>query len=88
MLDLYGNMDAAFGNFTSGLIPEESLRREMGILGFYLHSQGGRHIWNIAKELGSISPSFVAYAEKKLPPNRPGSRGAQQSVEPDVGSPG
>ncbi len=66
MLDLYGNMDEAYTNHLSGLIPEDSFRRELGLLRFYLRRNGGRHLWEVAKKVGSLSPSFIAFAEQEL----------------------
>ena len=66
MLDLYGNMDEAYTNYLGGLILEEPFRRELGLLRFYLQSNGGLHLWEVAKNVGAISPSFIAFTEKEL----------------------
>lgn len=66
LLGTFNNSDSAYTNFVAGLIPEDAWRREWGVLRFYLQSNGGRHVWNIAKQLDSISPSFVDFAESEL----------------------
>lgn len=66
LLGVFNNSDSAYTNHVAGLISDESWRLEWGVLRFYLRSNGGRHVWNVAKQLDSVSPSFVAFAENEI----------------------
>jgi len=66
ILGVYNQMDAAFTNYRNGLLPQEEWRRDWGVLGFYLRSKGGSRTWKIAKQLGSISSEFIAFAETEI----------------------
>ena len=66
LLGVYNQMDAAFTNHRNGLLPEEEWRRDWGVLRFYLRSKGGSQVWDIAKQLHSVSPEFMALAEAEM----------------------
>jgi len=66
ILGVYNQMDAAFTNCRNGILPEEEWRRDLGVLRFYLGSKGGLRVWKIAKQLGSVSPEFIAFADGEI----------------------
>ena len=66
LIGVFNAQNDAHTSYRSGLLPEEEWRREWGVLRFYLRSNGGQRVWEIARDLGALSSSFVEFAEKEL----------------------
>ena len=66
LLGVFNNSNSAHTNHRNGLLSDEDWRREWGTLRFYLESNGGRRVWEIARSLDSLSASFIEFAEKEL----------------------
>ena len=66
VMGVLNQMDAAFSNCRSGILPAEEWQRDVGVLQFYLLSKGGIRTWKIAKQIGSLSPEFIAFAEANV----------------------
>ena len=66
ILGVFNTANAAHTNYRNGLLPDEEWRREWGVLRFYLRSNGGQRVWEMARRFNSLGSSFVEFAEAEL----------------------